>query len=204
MEGVHAMNRRQNSQHGLKRLLASAVAVAGILTPAVTAAGAEDRAAKAETSLGNMTISSSAFKEGQRIPDEYTAAGKNISPPLSWSSAPAGTQSFALICDDPDAPVGTWIHWVIYNIPGTEHALAENLPPQETLPDGAAQGVNSWSKVGYGGPAPPPGKTHRYFFKLYALDKKLSLAPRANKAQLLAAMIGHIVAEGQTMGTYSR
>lgn len=151
-----------------------------------------------------LTVTSTAFREGQPIPAKYTCQGADVSPPLAWEAPPEGTQSLALICDDPDAPVGTWVHWVLYALPPGTRQLPEHVPAHETLPDGARQGVNDFRRVGYGGPCPPPGRPHRYFFKVYALDRALELPPRATKAQLLQAMAGHILAEGQLMGTYQR
>jgi Raf kinase inhibitor-like YbhB/YbcL family protein len=152
----------------------------------------------------SITISSTAFNDNDAIPKQHTGDGANTSPPLRWSDPPEGTQSFALICDDPDAPRGTWVHWVLFNLPLESHELPEGVPTRETLGDGAKQGKNDFGKIGYGGPAPPKGKPHRYFFKLYALDTKLDLAAGATKAQLLAAMKGHVLAEGQLMGKYQR
>lgn len=150
-----------------------------------------------------MTLTSSAFTHGAMIPKEYTCDGKDISPPLSWGDPPEKTQSFALIMDDPDAPMGTWVHWVIYNIPATARGLPEGVPKDADLPDGSRQGRNSWRKIGYGGPCPPSG-THRYFFKLYALDIVLTLASGATKDELLKAMEGHILANAELMGRYAR
>jgi len=150
-----------------------------------------------------IKIKSTAFKEGGMIPSKYTCDGADISPPLSWDSVPEGTKSLALICDDPDAPMGTWVHWVIFNIPPDTRELPENVPPQKTLANGAKQGINDFRKIGYGGPC-PPGGTHRYYFKLYALDTGINLEAGATKSQLLKAMEGHILAEGQLMGKYKR
>jgi len=152
----------------------------------------------------NIQITSAAFADGQPIPAKYTADGSDISPPLAWTNAPAGTKSFALIVDDPDAPAGTWVHWVIYNLPPTATMLAENTPQSPQLPDGSSQGLNSFKKTGFNGPAPPPGKAHRYFFKIYALDATLDLKPGATKGDLLKAMDGHVLAQGRLTGTYSR
>ena len=151
-----------------------------------------------------IELSSTAFSEGANIPKQYTEDGKDVSPPLRWSDSPPQTKSFALICDDPDAPRGTWVHWVIFNLPGSQHELEEGVPTQEELPNGARQGKNDFGKIGYGGPAPPRGKLHRYFFKLYALNMLLELAPGSTKDQLIAAMKGHVLAEGQLMGQYGR
>ncbi len=150
-----------------------------------------------------MTLTSSVFTHGAMIPKDYTCDGRDVSPPLSWGEPPEKTQSFALIMDDPDAPMGTWVHWVIYNIPATARGLAEGVPTDADLPDGSRQGRNSWRRIGYGGPCPPSG-THRYFFKLYALDTVLTLASGATKDELLKAMEGHILAQVELMGRYSR
>ena len=167
-------------------------------------AATEDVAVKAGAPKATVDLSSSGFKEGKTIPKEFTADGKDESPPLKWTGVPAEAKSLALICDDPDAPVGTWVHWVIYDLPAGSQELAGSLPTRETLPSGARQGLNSWKNVGWGGPSPPPGKPHRYFFKLYALDKKLDLAAGADKQKLLAAMKDHVLAQAKLMGTYGR
>jgi Raf kinase inhibitor-like YbhB/YbcL family protein len=146
----------------------------------------------------SLEIKSDAFANGQSIPAKYSCTGRNISPALTWGNAPAGTQSFALIVDDPDAPMGTWVHWVVFNIPSTTTGL------EESADTGAVSvGKNSSGKMSYDGPCPPSG-THRYFFKLYALDSILSLSPGATKEQLLGAMKGHILAQGELMGTFSK
>jgi Raf kinase inhibitor-like YbhB/YbcL family protein len=152
-----------------------------------------------------MTIESPAFKHNASIPAKYTDDGENISPPLTWSNHPEGTREFALICDDPDAPLATWVHWVIYKIPASAGGLTEKVAATESLaePAGALQGKNSWKKIGYGGPAPPRGE-HRYFFRLYALDTALDVAAGLTKEELLKAMEGHILAEAELMGRYKR
>jgi Raf kinase inhibitor-like YbhB/YbcL family protein len=151
-----------------------------------------------------IKVTSPAFAEGEMIPAEYTADGRNISPPLEWSPGPEGTKSFALINDDPDAPMGTWVHWVVYNIGPDVTSLEENVLPEEILTNGAMQGTTDFGRIGYGGPAPPSG-THRYFFKVYALDTMLDDLPTgATKSQVEQAMNGHVLAEGQLMGKYSR
>lgn len=151
-----------------------------------------------------LTLTSTAFKAGAGIPQTYTCEGADRSPGLTWTGAPAGTRSYALIADDPDAPVGTWVHWVIYDLPGEATELAEGLPIRDTLPGGGTQGRNDFRKIGYGGPCPPPGKPHRYFFRLYALDALTNLKPRATKADVLAAIEGHVLAQAELMGTYRR
>jgi Raf kinase inhibitor-like YbhB/YbcL family protein len=151
-----------------------------------------------------LTLSSSAFKPGGEIPRQYTCEGADQSPALTWSGAPAGTKSFALIADDPDAPVGTWVHWVVYDLPGDATELPQGVPPKDTVTGDGKQGVNDFRKVGYGGPCPPPGKPHRYFFKLYALDAPTQLQARATKAEVLHAIEGHVLAQAEVMGTYKR
>ena len=151
----------------------------------------------------NIIVKSDSFSDGGMIPAKYTCDGANISPQLSWDNAPKGTKSFVLICEDPDAPMGTFTHWVLYNIPADVHELPENLPKDKILPNGAKQGITDFKKVGYGGPCPPNG-THRYYFKLYALDTLLNLEPALKKEDILKAMNGHILAQGQIMGKYAR
>jgi len=158
---------------------------------------------KGATTVG-FTIKSSAFDEGATIPKRYTCDGADVSPPLSWSGTPAGTKSYALICDDPDAPMGTWVHWVLWGLPPDTMALLEGVPAQAVMASGVRQGLNSGARVGYNGPCPPPGNPHRYFFKLYALDATLTLPANANKAALETAMKGHILAQAQVMGKYGR
>lgn len=150
-----------------------------------------------------LILTSNAFHEGELIPKKYSGDGDDISPPLSWSDVPEGTKSLALIADDPDAPAGTWVHWVIFNIPPTVPGFEEHVQSQEMLENGAKQGTNDFRRLGYGGPCPPSG-THRYYFKLYALDSVLNLRPGVNKKELERAMKGHILAQGQLMGKYKR
>jgi Raf kinase inhibitor-like YbhB/YbcL family protein len=150
----------------------------------------------------SFVLKTTAFVEGGTIPKQYTCSGADLSPALSWEGAPAKTQSFALIADDPDAPVGTWTHWVIWNIAGT--SLPDGVAKLEELPNGMRQGRNDFKRAGYGGPCPPPGKPHRYFFRLYALDSKLHLSPGASKSDLEQTMQGHILAQAQLMGTFGR
>ena len=151
----------------------------------------------------DIKIKSSAFEEGALIPPKYTCDGDDVSPPLQWENVPEGTKSIALISDDPDAPMGTWVHWVLFNLPADTTELPENIPPDENLPNGARQGTNDFRRIGYGGPCPPGGK-HRYFFKIYALDNLPDLQAGASKSDLLKAMQGHIIGEGQIIGRYKR
>lgn len=150
-----------------------------------------------------MKLTSPAFEEGAEIPVEYTCDGGDFSPPLHFDEVPEEAQSLSLIMDDPDAPGGTWDHWVVYNIPPMAPGLAEKVPLQEEHPSGLRQGLNSWERIGWGGPC-PPDKRHRYFFKLYALNAALDLPPGAGKNALLEAMDGKIIAEAQLMGTYDK
>ena len=150
-----------------------------------------------------IKITSSAFEDGGLIPAKYSCDGADISPPLQWDAVPEGTKSVALICDDPDAPMGTFVHWVIFGLPAETKELAENIPSDETLPNGAKQGTSDFGRIGYGGPCPPSG-THRYFFKIYALDTEIDLAAGASKRELLKAMEGHILGQGQLIGKYKR
>ncbi|MZQ76352.1 MAG: YbhB/YbcL family Raf kinase inhibitor-like protein [Peptoclostridium sp.] len=150
-----------------------------------------------------MIIKSKAFEDKGPIPSRYTCDGENISPGLSWSDFPEGTKSFALIAEDPDAPSGTWVHWVLYDIPENVTELHEGVLDDEILPNGARQGLNDFKEIGYGGPCPPKG-VHRYFFKLYALDEKPGLKSGLSKKSLLDKIKGHVIAESEIYGTYSR
>jgi Raf kinase inhibitor-like YbhB/YbcL family protein len=177
-------------------------ALIGLLLAAASGCQTSDPTQTETTTTGGTTMSivitSTAFNEGESIPVEYTCNGKNISPPLAWKDLPTDTQSLALIADDPDAPAGTWVHWVLYNLP----ASTDGLPAGVENP--GIEGQNSSRKIGYAGPCPPAGKPHRYFFKLYALDTHLDLNPGATKAELEKAMQGHILGQGQLMGTFKR
>jgi len=163
-----------------------------------------DKNKKKAPPVNKLDLNSAAFESDAMIPKDYTVDGKNISPAINWSEGPERTKSFALICEDPDAPKKTWVHWVAYNLPGELRVLPEGISPASTLPDGALEGKNDFGKIGYGGPAPPPGKPHRYVFHVYALDKPLNLPAGATKDELLLAMKGHILAEGQIIGKYAR
>jgi len=184
-------------------------------TPAVLARGFQgsDHSSRAKStkadssSQGGRTVAfvlkTTAFPESGLIPKKYTCDGTDVSPALSWNTPPEGTQSFALIVDDPDAPVGTWTHWVIWNIPAKTTALPESVTKTEEA-SGALQGKNDFKRIGYGGPCPPPGKPHRYFFKLYALDTRLELKAGASKNELERAIKGHILAQAELVGKYAR
>ena len=151
-----------------------------------------------------FSLQSRAFSSGAEIPTKFTCEGSDVSPALQWGSPPANSQSFALIADDPDAPAGTWTHWVAYDLPASLRQLPEAVPKHASLAGGGAQGLNDFGKTGYGGPCPPPGKPHRYFFKLYALNIKLNLKPGAAKQQVERALEGHILGKAELMGTYKR
>lgn len=148
--------------------------------------------------MGTLKLSSSAFKHSDSIPSKYTCDGADVNPPLVIENAPLNTKSLALIVDDPDAPAGNWVHWVVWNIDPTTNEIKEN-----TVPSGALQGINDFRRHDYGGPCPPSG-THHYFFKLYALDMMLNLGQKANKAELERAMKGHIITQGELIGLYRR
>ena len=168
----------------------------------VTASGADKTNPQKVMSL---QINSTAFSEGQPIPAKYSCAGSDISPPLQWTNTPANTKSFALIADDPDAPVGTWVHWVLYDLPANATGLPEDVAKTQTISSGAKQGMNTWPRLGYGGPCPPRGLgVHHYHFRLYALDTDLNLAPRVTRKQLESATKGHILAQAELVGTYQR
>lgn len=149
-----------------------------------------------------IRLTSPAFEHGGRIPYVHTCEGDDVSPPLQWSGAPVETRSYAMVCEDPDAPRGTWIHWVLYNISGDAVELTRAVPTLPELPSGARHGRNTAGDMAYAGPCPPPGNPHRYFFRLYALDITLNLPPGATKAELEKAMDQHILAQGTLMGTY--
>jgi len=153
---------------------------------------------------GKLELRTTAFRAGSVIPTQFTCDGANISPALSWNQPPPRTQSFVLIVDDPDAPAGTWVHWVVYDLPASARQLPEHVPPGDTVAGGGAQGVNDYPMIGYGGPCPPRGKPHRYFFRLYALDTILDLRAPAHRKDVDSAMKGHVLAQAELMGTFGR
>jgi Raf kinase inhibitor-like YbhB/YbcL family protein len=157
-----------------------------------------------ESAPGTLELVSGDFRHGERIPERFTCDGEDLSPTLVWHGVPVETRSFALVCDDPDAPRGTWVHWLLYNLPAEAAELGAGMPRLPELPSRARQGVNDSGDVGYGGPCPPAGKPHRYFFRLHALDTSLNLPPGASRAELEQAMAGHVLAVGTLMGTYER
>jgi Raf kinase inhibitor-like YbhB/YbcL family protein len=191
---------RRRAEAVVGMLAAAPVLLALACRPADAAGGSRERIM--------FELTSSAFAPSGKIPKKYTCDGKDVSPPLAWKGAPQGTALIAVIMEDPDAPAGTWIHWVIYDVPAASGALAENLSRDATLPDGATQGaswgVEKFDRVGYGGPCPPPGKPHRYFFRAYALSSKLALPAGAPKSAVVAAMKGKVLAEATLVGLYGR
>lgn len=155
--------------------------------------------------MKKIVVQSDNFTDGQRLPVDHTCEGKDLSPHISWGSVTTGAKSFSIVCDDPDAPSKTWIHWVVFNIPASVNSLSAGVSADKILPNGACQGVNDFGKIGFGGACPPKGHgTHHYFFKVYALDSMLDLQPGCTKSDLEAAMEGHVLASGQLVGTYSR
>lgn len=189
---------RYRRSYMAKLFFVLAVLLLSAMFDASVASGAEAKPAQ------KFVVTSSAFQPGADIPRKYTCDAEDVSPPLQWENIPAGTKVFAIIVDDPDAPGGTWVHWVIYDLPADKKELAEALPKTELLTSGAKQGVNDFRKVGYSGPCPPPGSAHRYYFKLYALDAATNLKPRATKQQLLDALKPHLLGEADLIGRYKR
>ncbi len=152
----------------------------------------------------SFVLQTNAFTPGGMIPKKYTCDGSDVSPELTWTGAPAGTQAFALITDDPDAPAGTWTHWIAWDIPASTTKLPEGVPKNEGLADGTRQGKNDFRRIGYNGPCPPPGKAHRYFFKLYALGARLEVKAGGSRSDLESAMKGHVLGQAEVMGRYGR
>jgi hypothetical protein len=173
-----------------------------IVTMALVFLGAS--ASVARDSGGKMELKTTAFRPGGTIPAQYTCSGEDISPDLSWNDPPPGTESFVLIVDDLDAPAGTWVHWVVYDLPPSARQLPEHVPMGKAVAGSGKQGANSFPTNGYGGPCPPPGKPHRYFFRLYALDTVLNLRAPAHRQAVDAAMKGHVLAQAELMGTFGR
>jgi Raf kinase inhibitor-like YbhB/YbcL family protein len=175
----------------------SAVIFFGVLLTALPMSGC------AEGAEGTIEVRSTAFAEGDRIPSDFTCEGADMSPPIEWANIPSGTKSIAIFVEDPDAPSGNWSHWLAYDLPPSMRQLPPGIPASQGLPAGGIQGRTDFGNAGYSGPCPPQG-THRYFFRVYALDTLLGLKPGATKQELLRAMQGHILAQGQLMGTYDR
>jgi Raf kinase inhibitor-like YbhB/YbcL family protein len=164
----------------------------------------EATAGDSPAELPLISVTSTAFAGGEVIPTAHTCDADDLSPPLAFGDLPEATSSIALICDDPDAPMGTWVHWVLYNLPAGTDSLPQGMPDDAELESGARQGITDFRRPGYGGPCPPKGKPHRYFFKVYALDTKLELTGTVGKERLVQAMEGHVLAYGELMGTYQR
>lgn len=176
-----------------------------LLLPVVSCGDSASASAQGkDPAHSSFHLESTAFKEGAFIPTRFSCQGENVSPPLAWTGPPSGARSFALIVEDPDAPAGTWTHWVAYNLPAQSRAMTANMPKQGELANGGLQGTSSFGSVGYGGPCPPPGKAHRYFFRLYALDTLLDLKAGATRSEVQAAMKSHVVGEAQLMGRFKR
>jgi hypothetical protein len=193
---VSHLSRWFNRQPGTNvRTNAALILVLGFFFLAASAGAAKE---------GKLELKTTAFRPGSTIPTKFTCSGANVSPALAWNNSPPRTQSFVLIVDDPDAPVGTWVHWVVYNLPASARQLPEHVPSGEMLPGGGKQGLNDFPTAGYGGPCPPPGKPHRYFFRLYALDTVLSLPTPARRRDVDSAMKGHVLAQAELMGTFGR
>jgi len=152
----------------------------------------------------SIIATSPSFKDSSLIPMKHTCEGEDSSPAITWSGIPEGTKSIAIVCDDPDAPLGTWVHWVLYNLPPTVQGLPEGIAKVETLADGTRQGINDFGRIGYGGPCPPRGSTHRYYFRVYALDQAFFPGSRATAKALAKAMEGHVLASGVLMGRFAR
>lgn len=177
--------------------------IAVLIVSALLTVTGQPHACAREGAIDTLKVTSGAFKEGEMIPKKYSGYGENISPDISWSKPPIGTKYIAVICEDPDAPVGIWTHWIVFNIPRDKPGLPEKIPPRGVLDDGTIQGTNDFNKIGYDGPHPPFG-THRYYFKVYALDMRLNIAAPVTREALLKAMEGNILAEGSIMGRYSK
>ena len=193
----------QKKQHSVPTNLSALVCLCLLLALPIFISSAQSGDFTQRGGAMSFTIKTTAFPNAGTIPQKYTCDGPDLSPELSWTGAPPGTQSLALIADDPDAPVGTWTHWIIWDIPPGS-GLPEGIANTELLKDGARQGKNDFKRIGYGGPCPPPGKPHRYFFKLYALDTKLDLEAGASRKQLESAMKAHVLSQAELMGRYGR
>ncbi|HKZ51746.1 MAG TPA: YbhB/YbcL family Raf kinase inhibitor-like protein [Candidatus Acidoferrales bacterium] len=194
---------KPRGQRGGESKMSAFSSIAGLLVAGVLLACAAGGPAQGDNAMA-FELKSAAFTSGGDIPKKFTCDGADVSPALSWNEPPEKTASFGLIADDPDAPVGTWVHWVLYDLPAPARALPEGVAKKENLDSGARQGRNDFGRIGYGGPCPPAGAPHRYFFKLYALDTKANLKPGATKADLEKAMKGHILAQTELMGRYKR
>jgi hypothetical protein len=189
---------------GLRLLMVVIAAIAPFIVRAQKPETQKQRAQEQMPAPAGFLLSSTAFRNGEDIPARFTCDGPNISPLLAWTAPPAETQTFVLIMDDPDAPKRTWVHWLVYDIPADTSGLPDNLPPKAELETGARQGINDFHQQGYGGPCPPKGATHRYYFRLHALNTRLGVLPGATRADIERAMQGHVLAEVELMGRYTR
>jgi Raf kinase inhibitor-like YbhB/YbcL family protein len=185
----------------MKRVVAGLCAV---FLLAAGCGGGNDVVDTRQPEVKNMKLACSSFNEGEMIPKKHTGEGEDVSPPLGWADVPENTTAFVVICDDPDAPAGTWTHWVLYDIPPDVTALDEGIPMTDTVLGSARQGLSDFGDIGYRGPMPPPGKPHRYFFKLYALDAPTGLPAGSTKDDVIEAIDGHILGQGQLVGVYQR
>ncbi len=176
------------------------LAWAGLLAVVCTTTGCRE----SDGAQGEMEISSPDFRNMNAIPTRFACDGANLSPELDWTGLPDSTVALALVVVDPDAPTKNFIHWIIYNIPATARGLNRGVPPEPDLGGGVCQGMNDFAQVGYDGPCPPPGPPHRYFFRLYALDRRLDLRPAATKEELMSAAHNHILGQTEMLGTYGR
>lgn len=184
---------------GLCSVLGSSVL---LMMPAASCGSFPSHPRAQASSATDFRIESTDLKQGENMPKKFTCEGDNVSPDLRWTTPPAGTHSFALIVDDPDAPSGTWVHWVIYDLPAAQRELPGGQPKQDRVIGGARQGRNDFGRIGYSGPCPPAGSAHRYYFKLYALDIQLALQPGASKQDVLEAAKGHVLATAQLMARF--
>jgi len=203
MNGAHRVTGLEIDHGHRPGNLARWLLLAGLIPAIALVQCARSSSKEGERAMA-LTLTSTAFEEGESIPSKHTCDGEDVSPALAWAGVPESTKSLALICDDPDAPVGTWVHWVLYGVPADSTSLPEDVPARESVEGVGMQGRNDFKRIGYGGPCPPPGTPHRYFFKLYALDAVPPLTPGATKKELEAAMKGHVLAQGRLMGRYRR
>ncbi len=189
---------------GLLVLLSRTLALLPLFVLVVLALVAPAEVRGQNASSSKIELKTTSFTPGGFIPKRFTCEAADVSPALAWTDPPTGTQSFAIIEDDPDAPSGTFVHWLVYDLPASYRKLPEALSGNDQMPGGGRQGTNDFSRTGYSGPCPPPGKPHRYFIRLYALDAKLNLRPAATRNELDSAMQGHILAQAELMGRFQR
>jgi Raf kinase inhibitor-like YbhB/YbcL family protein len=191
-----------NIKYGV--IVAAIVCLSGEMAVFATPKDARNNQKARASGVATIQVASSAFKDGQPIPKEFTGDGKDVSPPLSWNSVPAKTASLAVICVDPDAPTGDWYHWILFNIPSGTRKLDQSVSKLPALKDGSQHGTNDFHKIGYNGPAPPPGALHHYRFTVFALDNTLKLGSKTTGSEFLKAVKGHVLGQGHTVATYKR